>query len=217
MYDDHRDEERGVFVPPPLTDEESAGDPDAPDGLLPEEAGSEGGLRRLPIWIQESSKSFRWGWVPLPLRKAGRAVVRWVKGPEPPHELLFRPLFPNIQALPVTYFERLFPKRKQKIAVLLFLYFSWFLSWFLVLLHSASSGYIEGYGRPQTLSCSASFWYGKPQSPQTILCPGREFGGTNRRLSDTGPMAINAASTEMTVVHFPNRHWPSAAQQIVER
>ncbi|KAJ9266045.1 hypothetical protein DTO212C5_6484 [Paecilomyces variotii] len=158
MYDDHRDEERGVFVPPPLTDEESAGDPDAPDGLLPEEAGSEGGLRRLPIWIQESSKSFRWGWVPLPLRKAGRAVVRWVKGPEPPHELLFRPLFPNIQALPVTYFERLFPKRKQKIAVLLFLYFSWFLSWFLVLLHSASSGYIEGYGRPQTLSCSASFW-----------------------------------------------------------
>lgn len=169
MYDDHRDdEERGVYVPPPLTDEESLGDPDAPDGLLPEERGGEGHLHRLPIWIQESSKSFRWGWVPLPLRKAGRAVVRWVKGPVPPHQLLFTPLFPNIQALPVTYFERFFPKRKHKVALLLLLYLSWFLSWFLVLVHSASSGYIEGYGKPQTLSCAATYWYEQPRGRSSL-------------------------------------------------
>jgi hypothetical protein len=161
MYEGTRDEERGVFAPPPLTDDESSGDPDSSAATLvvdSDEVDYGTTTFRLPVWLRESSKSFRWGWVPLPLRKAGRATLRWVKGPDPPRDLLFRPLFPTFQELPVKYLNRFFPKRRHKIALLLLLYSSWFTSWFLVLLHSYSSGNIEGYGRPQPISCAASYW-----------------------------------------------------------
>lgn len=156
MFGEGREEAARLYVPPLLDDNDRLNDPDTSEDLPPPdvETGS-----TLPIWLRESSKSFRWGWVPLPLRKVGRATANWVKGPDPPHMLLLKPLFPRVQELPVQYLDRLFPKRKFKTALLLLLYISWFLPWFLILLHSRSSGYIEGYGRPQTLSCSTNFWY----------------------------------------------------------
>lgn len=176
MYERTQDEERGVFVPPPLTDDEPNDDPEASGNLLPVGSSGRNGngqTFRLPVWLQESSKSFRWRWVPLPLRKAGRAVARWVKGPDPPRTLLLKPLFPHVQEIPVRYLDRFFPKRRHKIALLLLLYLSWFLSWFLVLLHSASSGYIEGYGKPEPISCGASFWYEQIYLPDVPLDDGR--------------------------------------------
>lgn len=151
-----RDEASRLYVPPLLEDEDRLVNPDTSEDLPPPdvESGSP-----LPIWLQESSKSFRWGWVPLPLRKAGRTTANWIKGPDPPHMLLLKPLFPRIQELPAQYLDRFFPKRKQKGLLLGLLYLSWFLPWFLVLLHSRSSGYIEGYGQLQTLSCTTNFWY----------------------------------------------------------
>lgn len=112
----------------------------------------------IPVWLSESSKAFRWGWVPLPLRKAGRSTVKWLKGPQPPRDLRFTPFMPHLQEAPVRLLDRFLPKRKHKIALLLFAYFSWFLSWSLVLKHSVSAGHIEGYGRPQPIQCSASYW-----------------------------------------------------------
>lgn len=155
MIGEGRDEAARLYVPPLLEDDDRFLNPDASEDLPPPdvESGSP-----LPIWLQESSKSFRWGWVPLPLRKAGRSTANWVKGPDPPHMLLLKPLFPRIQELPVQYLDRFFGKRKQKGLLLGLLYLSWFLPWFLVLLHSRSSGYIEGYGQLQTLSCTTNFW-----------------------------------------------------------
>jgi hypothetical protein len=155
MLGEGREEAARLYVPPLLEDNERLDDPEASEDLPPPDV--ERGT--LPVWLRESSKSFRWGWVPLPLRKVGRATANWVKGPDPPHTLMLKPLFPRVQELPVQYLDRLFPKRKFKTVLLLLLYMSWFLPWFLVLLHSRSSGYIEGYGRPQTLSCLTNFWY----------------------------------------------------------
>ncbi|KAI2793962.1 hypothetical protein POX_a00551 [Penicillium oxalicum] len=155
MIGEGREEAARLYVPPLQEDEENSTDPDASEDCPPPdvEAGSS-----LPVWLQESSKSFRWGWVPLPLRKAGRATVKWIKGPDPPHTLLLRPLFPRVQELPAQYLDHFFPKRKQKLALLIFLYVAWFVPWSLVILHSRSSGYIEGYGKLQTLSCGTTFW-----------------------------------------------------------
>lgn len=143
-----------VYVAPLLEDEDHSEDP---DGTLAQPH-VETGDGYLPVWVRESSKSFRWGWVPLPLRKAGRAIARWVEGPVPPHTLLLTPLFPRIQEVPVRCLERFFPKRRHKIALLMLLYAAWFLPWFIVLAHSRRAGYIEGYGVPQTLSCATTFW-----------------------------------------------------------
>lgn len=157
---DQRDEEEGLSgrtAVDPRTDDfhaDSHSNPDhSPSITLPG-----GSSTPLPVWLTESSKSFKWGWVPLPLRKAGRATVKWLKGPDPPQDLRFTPLFPRIQEAPARLLDRFLPKRKHKITLLLAVYFSWFLTWSLVLRHSVSTGHIEGYGQPSSISCSSTYW-----------------------------------------------------------
>lgn len=153
----NQDEERGIYVAPPLTDDE--GDEEDHDATLVfDDAEAVETTFRLPVWLRESSSSFHWGWVPLPLRKAGRATASWIQGPDPPHDLLFQPFFPKFQELPVKFLDRYAPRKAHKVTLLLLVYVFWLLPWFLVILKSNSSGNIEGYGRPQVISCSASYW-----------------------------------------------------------
>ncbi|KAK6373352.1 hypothetical protein LTS17_008372 [Exophiala oligosperma] len=112
----------------------------------------------LPIWLRESAASFRYKWVPLPIRKASRAVVTWVKGPVPPRVLEINPIFPKVQEAPLRLLDRYAPKRKQRLILLVGLYACWFLTWSLMLKHHSTSGFIKGYGRPRNLWCGASFW-----------------------------------------------------------
>lgn len=112
----------------------------------------------LPVWLRESSKSFHWKWVPLPLRRVGRAVAAWSKGPNPPQIQKIRPWFPSIQEAPIRLLDRLCPKKKHKAAALMFLYCSWILTFSLVLRHSASAGEIEDYGSPSPVWCGATYW-----------------------------------------------------------
>ena len=117
-------------------------------------------MRAFPVWLRESPVgSPRWHWIPRPLRKAGRATARWIRGPDPPRDLLFTPLFPKFQELPVRFFNTVAPRRPYKVAWLFLLYAAWFVIWFVVLVKSASSGSIEDYGRPEPISCTASYWY----------------------------------------------------------
>lgn len=162
MHKDLQDEgdETSVPVVPPLSDDDSEYDPEALDGILNGPASYEQAQSPLPIpvWLRESSSSFHWRWVPLPIRNAARATAKWVKGPQPPRDLRIKPFFPKIQEAPVKFLERFFPKRGYKLGLLFFLYFCWLLSWSLVLWHSKSSGYIEGYGKPVSLWCGADLW-----------------------------------------------------------
>lgn len=163
MLEHTSDEESGVYIPPQMDDERDSASASDVSAITQDHLHTNGSIL-VPVWLRESSKSFRWRWAPLPFRKAGRAIVRWVKGPVPPRVLLLKPFFPLIQELPARCLERFFPKRRHKVALLLLLYVSWFVPWFTVLFHSRASGYIAGYGRPQTVSCSASYWY-YPFSP----------------------------------------------------
>ena len=112
----------------------------------------------VPIWLRESSKSFHWGWVPLRLRKAARTTAAWCKGPDPPQMQRIAPFLPAIQEAPLKTIERFFPRRIYKFGLLLFFYFCWLLTFSLVLNHSATAGYIKGYGKPSPIWCGASYW-----------------------------------------------------------
>ena len=112
----------------------------------------------LPVWLRESSSSFHWKWVPLHMRHAFRALLRWSKGPEPVQIQSIVPFFPFIQEAPASFIHTHLPRRRQKLALLAFFYLSWFLTFTLVLHHSAKAGYIEGHGKPQSIWCGASFW-----------------------------------------------------------
>jgi len=112
----------------------------------------------LPVWMRESSKSFHWKWVPLPLRRVARAIAAWSKGPDPPQIQKIRPFFPSIQEAPIELLDRFFPKKKHKAALLVLFYSCWLLTFSLVLHHSASAGVIEGYGQPSPIWCGAGYW-----------------------------------------------------------
>ena len=112
----------------------------------------------LPVWLRESSQSFHWRWAPLRIRHAARAIIDWSRGPDPPRKQHITPFFPAIQETPAKFIDKHLPKRRHKAALLAFLYFSWLLTFVLVLNHSAKAGNIKGYGKPQSIWCGATFW-----------------------------------------------------------
>ncbi|KAF2733398.1 hypothetical protein EJ04DRAFT_274386 [Polyplosphaeria fusca] len=87
-----------------------------------------------------------------------RATVTWVKGPQPPRLWKIQPFLPRVQTAPITFLNSFFPKRKQKVSLLIFFYFCWVLSFSLVLHRSAFTADIPGYGSPITKRCTDRFW-----------------------------------------------------------
>ncbi len=157
--DDERETTRNI---PSLTDEDT--DVESGDHTLHVRNASESSENGLPIpiWMRETAKTFRYKWVPLPLRKAGRATAGWIKGPKPPRELRIKPLFPQIQEAPLRFMDRYMPKQRHRICLLVASYAVWLLIWSLMLKHNSTSAYIEGYGKPSNIWCGASFWLVNP-------------------------------------------------------
>ncbi|KIW13507.1 hypothetical protein PV08_08695 [Exophiala spinifera] len=156
--DDDDDEENRAADIPILTDDEPDDDAVSRDFHVRSASESSATALPLPVWLRESGATFKFKWVPLPLRKASRAVVTWVKGPIPPRVLKINPVYPKIQEAPLRLLDRYAPKKKQRLILLVGLYACWFLTWSLMLKHHSASGFIKGYGRPRNLWCGASFW-----------------------------------------------------------
>ncbi|KAK7888446.1 hypothetical protein LTR67_008792 [Exophiala xenobiotica] len=152
------DEENQAADFPILTDDEREDDAVSRDLHIRSASESSAAALPLPIWLRESAATFKYKWVPLPVRKASRAVVTWVKGPVPPRILKIEPIFPKIQQAPLRLLDRYAPTRKQRLILLVGLYACWFLTWSLMLKQHSTSGFIKGYGKPQNLWCGASFW-----------------------------------------------------------
>jgi hypothetical protein len=165
MLPEYRDEDQSTRNIPDLTDEEndvesqdrslhirhadhSHTHPNSSDNTLP-----------LPVWMRESAKSFKYKWVPLPLRKAGRVTAAWIKGPIPPRQLRIKPFFPHIQEAPLRWMDTYLPKHRHRVCLLIAFYAIWLLTWSLMLKHNSTAGYIEGYGKPSNIWCGASFWF----------------------------------------------------------
>ena len=152
-----------------LADEEI--DNESQDGYLHIRNASESPENGLPIpvWMRESAKSFRYKWVPLPLRKAGRATAEWIKGPIPPRALRVKPLYPQIQEAPIRLMNNYIPKQRHRVCLLIGFYAIWFLIWSLMLKHNSTSGHIEGYGKPSNIWCGASFWFVQPNQRSNTI------------------------------------------------
>ncbi|KAL9093649.1 MAG: hypothetical protein Q9159_000178 [Coniocarpon cinnabarinum] len=107
----------------------------------------------LPRWLQRTKQH-----VPRPVQSSTSWIVNWAKGPKPPRIWKIRPIFPKLQAAPLTLLDRYAPKRRHRLALLAALYFCFLLVFITVLHHSAFSEEVPGYGSPQTLACTDSFW-----------------------------------------------------------
>ncbi|RYN31207.1 hypothetical protein AA0114_g12204 [Alternaria tenuissima] len=97
-------------------------------------------------------------YIPPRLQRIWNNVVVWVKGPQPPRPWKIHPFFPKIQTAPIQLLNNYFPERRQKIALLVFFYFCWLLTFGLVLHRSAFAADIPGYGSPVRIRCTDRFW-----------------------------------------------------------
>lgn len=97
-------------------------------------------------------------YIPPRLQRTWNSVVVWVKGPQPPRPWKIHPFFPKIQTAPIQLLNNYFPERRQKIALLVFFYFCWLLTFGLVLHRSAFAADIPGYGSPVRIRCTDRFW-----------------------------------------------------------
>ncbi|EXJ92138.1 hypothetical protein A1O3_00688 [Capronia epimyces CBS 606.96] len=159
MHPEYRDDEENLVSDiPALTDEEPDNDAESRDLHVRSASETSATALPIPIWLREASHSFKYKWVPLPVRKASRAVFTWVKGPVPPRVLKIDPIFPKVQQAPIRLLDKYAPKKKHRFVLLVALYACWFLTWSLMLKQHATSGAIKGYGKPRNLWCGASFW-----------------------------------------------------------
>ena len=97
-------------------------------------------------------------YMPAWLAAVTSGVARWARGPQPPRPYAITPVLPAVQTAPLRYLDRFFPKRKQKVYLLVLHYALWLFSFVLLLRQSAFSTEVEGYGAPLTLSCEATLW-----------------------------------------------------------
>lgn len=111
-----------------------------------------------PRFIQDEGSYKRWKWVPVRLRRLGSAISKWSKGPKPAQIQRIEPWFPNIQEAPLRLLDTYVPKKKDRILLLLAVYFCWILSFALVLRESTLASVVEGYGKPIQIGCGASYW-----------------------------------------------------------
>ena len=126
--------------------------------LLPMDELSDDSSPPTPRFMQDQSSYRYLKWVPMPVRRVGKAAARWAKGPDPPQIHTIKPLFPFIQEAPIRLLDRYVPKRWHRIMLLLGFYFLWILTFALVMRESTFATEIEGWGVPGNIGCGNTYW-----------------------------------------------------------
>ena len=111
-----------------------------------------------PRFMQDQGSYRYMRWVPVPIRRARKAAVKWAKGPDPPQIHVIKPWFPYIQEAPIRLLETYFPKRKHKVSLLVAFYFFWILIFALVMRRGTFATEIEGWGAPVSIGCGNTYW-----------------------------------------------------------
>ncbi|PMD37269.1 hypothetical protein L207DRAFT_492669 [Hyaloscypha variabilis F] len=149
------DEERGRLLD---------GHPDDPidestqTNLLPMDELSDDSSPPTPRFIQDQGSYRYMKWVPVPVQKTSKAVLRWIKGPDVPQVHIIQPLFPFIQEVPIRLLDKHVPKRKHRILLLVTFYFLWVLTFALVMHGGNNATEIEGWGKPGSIGCGNTYW-----------------------------------------------------------
>lgn len=111
-----------------------------------------------PRFLQDLSSYKYMKWVPVSVRRVCRALGNWAKGPDPPGIHTITPLFPAIQEFPIRLLDLYIPKKRHRISLLGAFYFSWVLTFVLVMRESTFATEIEGWGAPGNIGCGNTYW-----------------------------------------------------------
>ncbi|KFX92284.1 hypothetical protein O988_07347 [Pseudogymnoascus sp. VKM F-3808] len=111
-----------------------------------------------PRFLQQDGTYRKYPWLPTRVERYSKATVRWLKGPEPPRRHHIKPWFPKVQEAPIRFLDTYVPKYRARLALLLFFYLCWGLTFGLILRYSNSVADIGSYGQPVSIDCGATFW-----------------------------------------------------------
>ena len=91
------------------------------------------------------------------LRRYFNATKTWIRGPVPPLDVTFSPVFPALQRWPAQTFVRRFKRRRTQFAVLAAYLLVWLVLFIVVVHYSLFAASVEGIA-PLQVGCSASLW-----------------------------------------------------------
>lgn len=154
------DPEVGENVPQDFEDTDDPIDDSASQThLLPMDELSDDSSPPTPRFMQDQSTYKYMKWVPLPVRRVSKALVKWAKGPAAPRNHTIKPLFPNIQEAPIRLLDHFVPKRRHRIVLLITFYFCWILTFAMVMQRGTVATEIEGWGTPANIGCGNTYWW----------------------------------------------------------
>ncbi|KAJ9148371.1 LCCL domain-containing protein [Pleurostoma richardsiae] len=139
-------------------DEDTAGHPDAPIDGAPLSELEEDDSAQLPRFLEEEGKWKQWKWVPYPFRRIKTAAAKWARGPQNPRDFKIRPIFPTVQLAPLVLLDKVVPRRKHKIALVIVGYAAWILTFALVMRHGLYASEIDEWGSPGEIGCGNTYW-----------------------------------------------------------
>ncbi|KAF8542684.1 hypothetical protein BDD12DRAFT_728187 [Trichophaea hybrida] len=86
-----------------------------------------------------------------------RAITTWIRGPVPPIDVFFTPIFPALQEWPSETFLRTFKRRRHQLLALVSYLFTWLVLFIVVVHYSRFADTVEGEA-PTHLACSSTLW-----------------------------------------------------------
>lgn len=111
-----------------------------------------------PRFMQDQASYRHMKWVPTPVRRVSKSLAKWAKGPDPPHIHTIEPILPIVQEFPIRLLDHYIPKRRHRIALLIAFYFTWILTFAVVMKQSTIATEIEGWGAPGNIGCGNTYW-----------------------------------------------------------
>ena len=111
-----------------------------------------------PRFMQDQASYRYMRWVPTPVRRVSKSIIKWAKGPDPPQIHTIEPILPIVQEFPIRLLDYYIPKRRHRIALLLAFYFTWILTFAVVMKQSTIATEIEGWGAPGNIGCGNTYW-----------------------------------------------------------
>lgn len=154
-----------------------------------------------------------------------RAAGAWLRGPDPPVDVSFVPLWPAAQKWPSAQFRRVVKQPRSQVLVLAGYCAVWFALFATVIHFSAFADAVRGT-RPFRLSCAASLWCATPPrtddltlspnspnpAPETLLFLAISPDSCADVIGRAGPRTTSAALTATAAGRSPTNRSPSAAQ-----
>ncbi|CZT05923.1 related to LCCL domain protein [Rhynchosporium agropyri] len=111
-----------------------------------------------PRFMQDQASYRYMKWVPTSVRRLSKSTIKWAKGPDPPHIHTVETTLPIIQEFPTRLLHYYIPKRRHRIVLLVAFYFTWILTFSVVMQKSTVATEIEGWGTPGNIGCGDTYW-----------------------------------------------------------